>query len=278
VNDYLNLLIAYPYYLQPPTQELLKGSGRHLRFVLDSGAFTAWKSGNPIELDAYCKFVESCKPEPWRYFALDVIGDPAATIKNYEIMLKRGFNPIPVFTRGECPSVLETFYETSEVVAIGGLVGTLGNKGFVKGIMKYIKNRWVHWLGFTNLDFVKYYKPYMCDSSTWESGARYGNIPLYMGNGKLQMIGKSDFQGKPNQQVLDRIQQLGIDPYLMSKTQSWHGGNSVSRTLCARSGVALSVDVERKTSTKLFLASATTLAVELLKTSFEKLYQFGAKL
>ena len=276
MTDNLNLLVAYPYYMMPQTQEVMKRCGRELRFVLDSGAFTAWKSGNPIELDDYCRFLETCQPTPWRYFSLDVIGNPSATIKNYETMLKRGFNPIPVFTRGECPSVLETFYETSEVVAIGGLVGTLGNRGFVKGIMKYVKKRWVHWLGFTNLDFIKWYKPYMCDSSTWETGARYGNIPLYMGNGKMLMISKKDFQGKPDYRILDRIKQLGIDPYLLSKKDSWHGGESVSRTLCARSGVALSVDVERKTSTKLFLASATTLAVDLLIQSFRKLY-LGAK-
>lgn len=268
----LNILFAYPYYLGEPAQEMLKSCGKELRFVLDSGAFTAWKSGNPIDLDDYCKFLETCKPEPWRYFSLDVIGNPSETIKNYEIMLKRGFNPIPVFTRGECPSVLETFYKTSEVVAIGGLVGTPRNRGFIKGIMKYVKKRWVHWLGFTNLNFIKFYKPYMCDSSAWTTGHRYGTVGVYMGKGEIKRIAKADFKAKPDQRLLDRISQMGVDPYRLAKTESWHGGKSVAKTLGARSGVALSVDVERKTSTKFFLVCGDKNDVDLLKTSFEKLY------
>jgi len=38
---------------------------------------------------------------------------------------------VPIFTRGEDPSVLDDYYKTSDVVGIGGLVGTQGNKGFV---------------------------------------------------------------------------------------------------------------------------------------------------
>ena len=58
----------------------------------------------------------------------------------------------------------------------------------------------------------------------------------------------------------------------MQNKESWHGGNSYSRSLCARSGVSLSVDVEKNIKTKLFLATATPLAVDLLVDGFNELY------
>lgn len=270
----LNILIAYPYFQKSPEayiKSLNRVNGK-FRFLLDSGAFTAWKAGNEINIDDYCSFLENIKIKPWRYFTLDKIGDPIGTQKNYETMLKRGFNPIPIFTRGESLSVLEEFYKTSDVVGIGGLVGTQKNKGFVRGIMKHVGKRLVHWLGFTDIQFLKYFRPYMCDSSTWESGARYGTLRLYLGKGKFVSINKQEFKDKPKKEILDRIKWLGVDPYVMSKVDSWHGGNSFSRSLCARSGVALSVDVEKNIKTKLFLATATPLAVDLLVDGFNELY------
>lgn len=267
----LNVLVAYPY-MKPPVTEGLQAIGPALRFVLDSGAFTAWKAGKPIQLDDYCRFLEQLPIKPWRYFTLDVIGDPEGTQRNYETMLKRGFTPVPIFTRGEDPAALDEFYKTSDVVGIGGLVGTPGNRGFVKGIMRHVGDRMVHWLGFTNLDYIKAYRPFMCDSSSWESGARYGALKLYMGNAKFLTIKKPQFQNRPAPEVLDRIRQLGVDPYRLAKLDGWHGGPSASRTLCARSGVALSVDVERQTGTKMFLAVTTTQSLDLVVQGFTDLY------
>ena len=267
----LNVLVAYPY-MNPQVIKLLGKCGPWLRFTLDSGAFTAWKAGKPIQLDDYCRFLDGLPIKPWRYFTLDVIGDPEGTMRNYETMLARGFKPVPIFTRGEDPSVLEEFYKTSGVVGIGGLVGTPGNRGFVKGIMRHVRDRMVHWLGFTDLDFIKVYRPFMCDSSSWESGARYGALKLYMGNANFLTIKKHQFQSRPSQAVLDRIRQMGVDPYRLARLDEWHGGPSVSRTLCARSGVTLSVDVERQTGTKMFLALTTAQALGLVVQGFTNLY------
>jgi hypothetical protein len=268
----LNILVAYPY-MNAQLIEALARIGPEMRFVLDSGAFTAWKAGKPIQLDDYCRFLHGLPIKPWRYFTLDVIGDPEGTLHNYETMLKRGFKPVPIFTRGEDPSVLDDYYKTSDVVGIGGLVGTPNNRGFVRGIMRHVGKRDVHWLGFTDLDFIKVFKPYMCDSSSWESGARYGGLKLYMGRGKFVTLKKTQFQDKPSQAVLDRIKQLGVDPYRLSNLGEWHGGPSASRTLCARSGVALSVDVERMTGTRQFLALTTAQALGLVSQGFQDLYQ-----
>lgn len=264
-----NILVAYPY-MTPPVIKTLRQNREHIRFLLDSGAFTAWKSGKPIELDEYCRFIEKLPFEPWRYFTLDVIGDPEGSMRNYEKMLSRGFKPVPIFTRGEDPSVLDDYYKTSDVVGIGGLVGTKGNKAFVNGIMKHVGKRKVHWLGFTPIDFIKYYKPYMCDSSAWESGARYGTIRLYMGKGLFQSINKKDFEKKPSKKIIERIKRLGINPFSLKKLENWQGGPSVSRNLCAASGVSLSIDLEENLNVKFFNAAAALEGILMLIDNFIK--------
>lgn len=259
----LNILIAYPY-LKPDMIEKLRANGSSVRFLLDSGAFTAWKAGRAIALDDYCRFIEKLPITPWRYFSLDVVGDPHASLKNYEEMLRRGFTPIPVFTRGEDPSVLEDYYKQSDVVAIGGLVGTTKNKSFVNGIMRRVRDRRVHWLGFTSIEFVKQHRPYMCDASSWESGARYARFGLYMGHGKSISVGKAEFQTQPDQKVIDRVIALGGNPYALATNSAWAGGFSESRRLGGASGVALSLDIERNLKTKMFLAVAAACGLDIL--------------
>lgn len=206
----LNLLCAFPYI----TKRLAKLIGENyaaLRFIIDSGAFTAWRAGKAIALDDYCRFLEQLPFVPWRYFALDVVGDPHATLRNYETMLKRGFKPVPVFTRGERVPLLERYYETSDVVAFGGLVGTPGNKGFVNGIMRHVKKRRCHWLGLTSLPFLKVYRPYMCDTASWESGAQFATIRLYLGNSRQVVVNKETFRTRPSQEILDACESYGIE-------------------------------------------------------------------
>lgn len=272
--DKLNCLVAYPYCSPDLMGKMKRFPQDRLRFLLDCGAFTAWQTGKKIELDDYCKFVETCDPKPWRYFSLDVIGDAEKTAANFEKMLQRGFKPVPIYTPGEDKTAIEYFYSKSDVVGFGGINGFKGNKrkGYVNGIMTAAKGRRVHLLGFTNMDYIKAYKPYMCDSSSWEAGARFGAVNLYLGQGKFKLIKKTDFKNKFSDEIFNRIKWMGIDPYSMSKMKNWHGGNSLSRNLCARSGVAMSVDVERHTKTKLFLALATNLAFDLLANGFNDLY------
>lgn len=74
----LNFLVAYPY-CKPDVFEVLKNQTLPYRFLLDSGAFTAHNAGKVITLDDYCRFIEAMPVKPWRYFQLDVVGDPDKT-------------------------------------------------------------------------------------------------------------------------------------------------------------------------------------------------------
>jgi len=261
--DYkLNILIAYPYINESILKKLVKYRKR-LNFVLDSGAFTAWKSGNPIKLDDYCKFIESLPFEPWRYFTLDKIGDPEGSFKNYEIMLQRGFKPIPIFTRGESISMIDEYYKTSDVLGLGGLVGTKGNKGFVKGVMDVVGKRKVHWLGFTNKDFVSYYKPYMCDCSSWSYVSRYGNMFIYDFKGGFHSIYRKDFNKRPPKHITNAIIKIGFDPNEFALEESWRGEFNKSMTLTAKSYLLKSMDAHNIFKTNMFLACGAHNDIEI---------------
>lgn len=252
--------------MKPDVVELVKNNQHRIRFLLDSGAFTAWKANKPILLDDYCRFIESLPFKPWRYFTLDMVGDPEGSMKNYQIMLDRGFKPVPIFTRGEDPGVLEEYYKTSDVVGIGGLVGTEGAKGFVKGIMKKVNGRKVHLLGFTNLSFLKVYKPYMADSSSWEMGARFAACPLYLGGGQpLVSIKKQNVHKQlKDERIRNAILKLNLNPDEFLEEKNWNGGYSITRRTGARSMVRFSLDVQKNLGTNLFLAAATRYATSLL--------------
>lgn len=265
----LNLLVAYPYMTKAVT-ELVAANREKVRFLLDSGAFTAWKAGKKIAVDDYCRFIEGMPFPPWRYFALDVVGDPKGTLRNYELMLKRGFKPVPIFTRGEDLSVLEDYYRTSDVVGVGGLVGTPGNRGFVNGIMKHVGKRRVHWLGFTDVEFLKHYRPYMCDSSTWDNVPRYCVLTLYLGRGRVRQFKKETFAKKVPAALHDAIESYGVDPRALAKEAAWQPGQRcLARALSARSAVRLSDQISSNLGTLMFNAAGSEDVLTLLLAGYE---------
>jgi|WetSurMetagenome_2_1015567.scaffolds.fasta_scaffold49561_4 hypothetical protein len=257
-NNKLNILIAYPY-LKKEELLFLKKNSKHINILIDSGAFTAWKQGLKITTDEYADFIESLPFTPWGYFTLDKIGDPEGSYINYKELKKRKLNPIPIFTRGEKLEMLEQYYKESDFIAIGGLVGTKGNRGFVNGIMKEIKNRKVHWLGFTSQDFLLNYKPYSCDSSGWASGLLYGQLKLYDSAGKHHIINRSVLQKKISPRISWLIQNIyNANPERLKNKDEWVNkmGKSLLRELTFKSSVRYQLDITKKTGINYFLAIA----------------------
>jgi len=78
-----------------------------MNFIIDSGAFSAWRLGKPINLVEYCDWLLANREWITSHVALDVINpnDPEAAAaegcKNLEYMLGRGLEPIMVFHVGE---------------------------------------------------------------------------------------------------------------------------------------------------------------------------------
>lgn len=253
----LNLLVAKPY-LKKDVIEFLREVAPDVKVLLDSGAFTDWKKGKETSIDEFMKFLTDLQFIPWRYFTLDVIGNEKRTLENLDILYTNGFKPVPIFTRGADPKIINKFYELSDLIGIGGLVGTQGNKGFVKGIMNHIGDKKVHWLGFGNNDYLAHYKPFSVDSSSWSSGVRYGTLQLYFGNGRWKNFKRDDFNKKPSQEVINLFRQYEEDPLQLRFQQEWTNIGNFEKKLLPRLGMKAwakyQIEIEQKLGVKFFLS------------------------
>ena len=157
-----------------------------VEILLDSGAFTALNVGHEIDLKYYVAFLRKWQHRLFGYLALDVIGNPAATDRNLQIMLDAGLRPVPVHVRGDGQERMDELFGLSDWVACGGLRrphAGHSSKSYVKQKMIWARGRNVHWLGYTSQPMVEAFKPFSVDCSNWADGHRYGKMHIYLGEG-----------------------------------------------------------------------------------------------
>jgi len=263
----LPFLAAYPFLKKFPA-----AVARHadvLDLFVDSGAFTAWTLKIDITLDEYCGFLDSLPVLPWRYLTLDVIGDPEATLRNYEELRRRGYAPVPIVTRGDEAEAINRYYEGSDFVAFGGVTG-VGNSSaaWCKAVMQIVGDRKAHLLGMTRMEWVKALRPYSVDSSSWMQAARFGTVAVYMGGGVMKQFNPR--KGPPPRDVAARIRRYGIDPFALAKGDNLKGAWGLGQQVAALSWVELSYDCETALGTRLFLAAATEQYLDQLVWAREK--------
>lgn len=253
----LNLLVAYPYVNERVLTAMRRLAGT-ARFLIDSGAFTAFRTGRPILLDDYCRFIERLPVAPWRYFNLDVIGDAAASDRNYQTMLDRGLHPMPIFTRGAPLDALDRMYQTTDVVGIGGLVVAHNRPHrYVKAVMRHLAGRHAHLLGFVEPSWTQYLKPFSCDASSFTRANRYGYVDVYLGDGEFAHLLRNQAATRmPSERIIRAIAGMGFDPYALMRWENWTRSHGISRWLAALSWVRYSIDLERRQGTLLFLAAS----------------------
>lgn len=154
--------------------------------LLDSGAWSAFNSGTPIDLNRYIAFIK--ERDLVTYAALDVIGDYKATLKNADAMVKAGLSPIVAFHFGSPYAVLERMVRKYDYIALGGLV-PIGNARTkllqhldscfsiigkeAKRTGRLVK---VHGFGVQQRWALERYPFYSVDSTTWQNASRYGAV------------------------------------------------------------------------------------------------------
>lgn len=264
MNSKLNILVAYPYMKKNLVEGLVK-HGDRINFLLDSGAFTAWKSGKPIELNQYCDFLDSLPMKPWRYFALDVVGDPKATMSNYEKMLERGYKPMPVFTPSQDFADIDRYYQTSDLIGCGGLTDKYGSDGirYLTKVMNHVKGRKIHLLGYTKPDYIKHFRPFSCDSSSWTRAQRYGLCDLYVGNGTYLSFTRRQAASHPKPHIIEAIKRLGFSLSDFMLEENWRKSRNIARIASARSWTKYMIDAKKAINTNIFLALGALDDLEL---------------
>jgi hypothetical protein len=206
----MNHLISYAYlssYIQY-AEQISK-----LDILLDSGAFTAFKLNKEINLEEYCSFLKDPPFKIWKYFALDKIGDDKVTNSNLQIMLDKGLHPVPVFQRGQSIDKLYELIDKFPLVGIGGVAGTNDRNSYLKWILerKDINAQKLHLLGVMNLDILREYIPYSCDSSCVVDSTKFGNIVYFDPiKNKLCKAGRSIVKNNTIMRRLPEVIQEGL--------------------------------------------------------------------
>ncbi len=185
------LLVSYAY-LEP----FLKNRPRYRMrdWALDSGAFTAHASGKPVVLSEFIDTAArlmAADPLLVEVFALDVIGDPEASIRNAEEMERQGVRVIPTFHFGSPEHYLKEVCRWPKI-ALGGMVRKdLSRKVRTKFCEQCFARVWpkkVHGFGISGReDLVLGFPWHSVDASSWEVGpCRYGKWKSY---GKMSIRG-----------------------------------------------------------------------------------------
>lgn len=128
-----------------------------VKVMLDSGAFSAWRLGKPVDLEAYCDFIKENEEWLHQYVCLDVINpdspEDAAreSYKNLRYMHKRGLRPIPVFHAKEGFDWLKRILDSgADYIGFAGL--SLGSK---TKIFSWYQSAWSHIVDSTGKPLVK---------------------------------------------------------------------------------------------------------------------------
>ena len=219
------MLVAYPYWGDKVTQTLRRMPHDDYRLIVDSGAFTAWNTGKVIELDDYCRFLDTLEEfRPFQAVQLDVFGSPEGTYKNLQIMKARGYDVMPVFTRGDTLERLEEFYEMAETIMFGGIVIGGKNREYVKWFLNRNNQRKAHWLGFVNIPFIRKYRPVSVDSSSACGAARYGRIEIWDGKYGFIRADRKDFINRPDPALVQAMVAVGAPLHVIKRlghTSAW---------------------------------------------------------
>jgi len=182
------LLLSY-FYLGTANRASMM---RFSEWVLDSGAYSAESRGKPIKLDDYMRYIMEGVPKlpigpPTTIFALDVIGDWRASLKNAQTMVGYGIDAVPTFHFGSPMEALKDMAAQFPRIAVGGIArGRPEQKQrFFDECMGIVWPKLVHGFGITVTSIAERTPFDSIDSTTWGNPLRYGYYPR-LGGSKMR--------------------------------------------------------------------------------------------
>lgn len=150
---------------------------------IDSGAFSNFTKGQEVvTIEEYMAFLDKHHDSIWRYINFDVLGDAVKTQQNYEYLLSKGYNPVPVLTYGNSISEVKRFQEGKDYFCIGNIARsntTVKDKSIWQYSQIGVNINKSHLLGVSNPRIIWKYKPYSFDSSTHLMCGINGNMYIY---------------------------------------------------------------------------------------------------
>jgi len=180
------LLISYAYI---KGWEKVRCATACREWVLDSGAFTARSMGITIDRAAFIEYAKQRLSDDSRLvsvFALDVIGDPVATLRNTEFMWEQGIEAIPTFhAKTNWKHLLELVRYPK--IAIGGVARASAKQrsDFAQEVFNRVWPKRVHGFGYGSQRNVLAYPWHSVDASSWNNPIRFGQWWSMGNRGKL---------------------------------------------------------------------------------------------
>ena len=182
----LRILLSYWYYKDVELDALFAKyfTQPYPDVFADSGAFSAASQRVAITAQEYGKWIQRYQHLFSTYANLDVIGNPQATEENQKRLEGMGLNPLPVFHTGSPWPELEKLIAGYSYIALGGMVPyTTQLPKLMAWLIKCFKmaqgKAVFHGFGATSWKVIRSLPWYSVDSSSWGSGFRYGQVPLF---------------------------------------------------------------------------------------------------
>lgn len=184
-----DILMSYWFLKKNPEKALIriKELGQSGIFMLDSGAFSAWKNGSEILLYDYIDFIKKYHSYFTHIVCLDVIDNPLYSEVNHLIMLRElkdyNLEIIPVFHSGEPFSALDYMVEKGYKY-IGISPNNNWREETKRGWLHRVYSRYdfeklgikTHGFGYQSVSGLLQFPMTTADSATWKVGEMFGEI------------------------------------------------------------------------------------------------------
>lgn len=191
------------------------------RVIADSGAFSAYTSGAVVTPGDYADWLDQW-PDRFEFaFNLDVLGDPAQSLANWQALQDRGHLTVPVIHYGDRPEDVLPAYlnrtDPADRLAFGG-IAVSGASTQVKAWCAYVF-RWLrdnapdlptHGLGVHMKSKLAAFPWTTTDSSSFGSAWRFGRAVLWDPD-HLRWVGYR-LDGKDVYRVGRITRRYGVEP------------------------------------------------------------------
>ncbi len=262
-----------------------KVRSQEINLMIDSGAFTAYHTGlkkDFINVDNYCKFLETYGCYAEKYVMLDVIKDEKSSKDNYETMVKRGLKPMYVVTQYDNDfSYIEDTLDINSNICVAGGVNQPMNWCIARYQNVYYntgnKAR-IHGLGFVKFPNMFKLPLASVDSSTWSTTSQKFGHAIFWENGvralSWQQILKSD--KKVPLYAQEQMTEAKITPSLYSQEKCHRGANSIDLFLSIIAYLKFQ-KYARHCKKKLFLAIGSISNLERILYVYENFHNLDYK-
>lgn len=181
-------LVSYHYFKVESFARLIPlGHELGVRWIGDSGAFSAMTQGVTIDRDAYADWLHRFRDRLMWAASLDVIGDPAASLRHYRALTRDGFTVVPTIHFGTDPRELDRYAELGATfVGLGGVAARKDRPAVLRWLLSCFKyaaanhpGMRFHGWGVTHPQYIAHLPFWSVDSSGFGAGYRYGTAKLF---------------------------------------------------------------------------------------------------